>query len=458
MEELNLIIPELRNDMIQMLQRWIAIPSLKDTPAEGAPFGAEVNRMLLTALADAEALGFATRNIDGYAGDIRMGPLGENPLAVLAHLDVVPAGDGWQTNPFEAVITDDRIYGRGTSDDKGPAVAALFAMLAIRQAGIPLSREVRLILGCDEETGMEDMAYYREHYDIPKTGFTPDASFPVINTEKGLMQLELRSPAATEGLQVESISVGERFNVVPGLAKAMVRGTQALCEKVNRLAGDMHLSVSADMAGEGLVCLTSTGITGHAAYPEAARNAIDQLLLMLRALGVCGPLKVMADCVSMTSDGHGLNIHCRDEISGALTCNLGIMRYDASGMYATFDIRFPLLANADRILKTLTAALGDTISVTVAARKEPHHVAPTSELVTALLDAYHDETGRERECVSTGGGTYARCLEEGVAFGASFPEDEDLAHQAGEYISIDNMLQDVRIFANAIVRLAGKPN
>ena len=455
MEDISRMIDDLRDDLIEMLKRWIAVPSEKGEAAPGAPFGAEVNRMLELALSDAKALGFETRNIDGYAGDVRMGSLGQNPLAVLAHLDIVPAGDGWKTNPFEAVVENGRIYGRGTSDDKGPAVAALFAMYALRQAGVPLDREVRLILGCDEESGMEDMAYYREHYDIPKIGFTPDASFPLINTEKGLLQLELTAPAATEGLVVESINVGERFNVIPGLASAVIHGNEALCEKVNRLAGDMHLAVTAEVMDTNRLRLLSTGIPGHSAYPEAARNAIDQLLLMLRALGVCGPLKALADCVSMNSDGNGLNIHCRDEMSGALTCNMGILRYDVKGLYATYDIRYPLLASNQRILKTLTAALGSDIAVSIHGHKEPHHVAPNSELVTCLLDAYHEETGRERECISTGGGTYARCLDEGVAFGSAFPEDEEVAHQAGEYISIDGLMQNVRIFANAIVRLAG---
>lgn len=455
MEELHRIIDGLRDDILGMLKRWIPIPSVKAEAAENAPFGAEVLRALQTALSDAEQLGFVVRNIDGYAGDVRMGPLGVNPLAILAHLDVVPAGDGWEVDPFGATIDGDRMYGRGTSDDKGPAVAALFAMLAVKQAKIPLTREVRLILGCDEETGMDDMAYYAAHMDMPKTGFSPDSSFPVINTEKGLLQLELRAAAPTDGLRVLHISVGERFNVIPGMASALLQGDIALCEKVTRLASELHLQVEGAMQGEN-VLLTSTGATGHAAYPEAARNAIGQLLLMLRALGVTGALKTLADCVGMEYNGQSLGILCSDNTSGSLTCNLGILRYDEKGLYAALDIRYPLLANADRIIKTLTATLGDWISVTVATHKEPHHVAPGSALVTALLDAYHEETGRERECISTGGGTYARCLAEGVAFGSAFPEDEELAHQAGEYLSIDGLMQNVRIFASAIVKLAGE--
>lgn len=455
MEDLNTIIEELRESLIDILRRWIAVPSIKGEPAPGAPYGLEVRRALDAALADAGKLGFAVRDIDGHAGDVRMGPLDQDPLGILVHLDVVPVGAGWQMAPFGGVLEGDRLYGRGASDDKGPAVAALLAMYAVKQTGIPLSREVRLILGCDEETGMDDMKYYAAQGLMPKTGFSPDASFPVINTEKGLLHLELRAPASTDGLPVKSIDVGERPNVVPGLATALVYGDGALCAKVNKLAGDMHLQVEAEIAGDSLVKLTSTGIGGHAAYPESARNANGQLLLMLRALGVTGVLKTLADCVGMEYDGSSLGARCSDELSGPLTCNLGILRYGQDGCFATLDIRYPVLAYHERIVRSVRAALGAEIQVEVAAHKEPHHVPPNSPLVTALLDAYHEETGRDRECIATGGGTYARCLGEGVAFGSAFPEDEELAHQAGEYASIDGLMMNIRIFANAIVKLAG---
>lgn len=455
MEEMRPIVNDLRPALTDMLTRWVSIPSVKAAPKEGAPFGPDVRRMLDVALDDAKALGFAVREIDGYAGDVRMGPLGTDPLGILVHLDVVPAGDGWQTDPFEAVVEGDRLYGRGASDDKGPAVAALLAMYAIKKAGIPLKREVRLILGCDEETGMGDMKYYAAHCDMPQTGFSPDASFPLINTEKGLVQLELKAAPSKDGLKVRRLWVGERPNVIPGLADALIEGNAALCEKVRRLAKDMDVQVTAEPAGEGLVKLVSTGIPGHAAYPEAARNAIGQLLLMLSALGVTGPLLTLANCVGLETDGLSLGVRCQDETSGSLTCNLGILHYDEKGLYAVLDFRFPLLTNGDRMLSTACAALGDAFSAAVLERKEPHHVPPQSALVTALLDAYHEETGRERKCIAIGGGTYARCLGEGVAFGSAFPEDEELAHQAGEYASLDGLMQNVSIFVNAIVKLAG---
>ena len=455
--DINMMIEGMREELVDTLKRWIAVPSVKADAQPGAPFGEEVKRMLHMALEDGAKMGFETRNIDEYAGDLRMGPIGVEPLGILAHLDVVPAGDGWQTPPFEPTQEGDRIFGRGTSDDKGPAIAALYAMKAIKEAGIPLKREVRLILGCDEESGWEDMHYYCEHCDMPKTGFSPDASFPVINTEKGMLHLSLRAPYCADGLEVKEINVGERCNVIPGNATALIGGREEECEKINRLADDMMVQVEAEYLGEHTIKLISTGIPGHAAYPEAARNALGQLLIMLRALGVAGTLKTLADVVGMESDGSGLGIRCNDETSGGLTCNLGILRYaPETGLYATLDIRYPILCKWEALLAAATAALGKGIQVTVDEQKDPHHVAPSSELVTALLEAYHEVTGRPKECVATGGGTYARCLEEGVAFGSAFPEDEELAHQAGEYASIDGLMQNVQIFARAIELLAGE--
>lgn len=454
MENLHRIIDENRTEFIETLQRWIAVPSIKAAQEPGAPFGKEVARALDMALSDAAAMGFDTRDFDHYVGDVRMGPQGVDPLAVLAHLDVVPVGDGWTVEPFGGMTDGERIYGRGTSDDKGPAAAALYAMKAIKLAGIPLKREVRLILGCDEESGWEDIAYYKEHCDMPRTGFSPDASYPLINTEKGMLGLKLRGTPAKDGLKVIAFNVGERHNVVPGSASAIIEGDADQCERINRLAKEMTLDIEAVPAEKGIK-LTATGINGHAAYPEGARNAIGMLLLMLRALGVAGPLKTLADTIGMEYDGASLGVGCSDKTSGPLTCNLGVIRYDENDFYAELDFRFPLLANGERIAETAIAALAPEIIATVTAIKRPHHVPPNSALVTALLNAYHEETGRPRECISTGGGTYARSLEEGVAFGASFPEEEDVAHQANEYMSLESLMQSIRIFARAIIALAG---
>ncbi|HPJ01348.1 MAG TPA: Sapep family Mn(2+)-dependent dipeptidase [Candidatus Limiplasma sp.] len=455
MEQISQWIDDHKDDMIQTLQKWLSHPSLKGEAQENAPFGKEVRLALDAALADGQAMGFQVRDHEGYAGDISLGPAGVDPLGILTHLDIVPVGDGWTVDPFAGVTDDEKVIGRGASDDKGPAVAALYAMKAVLESGKPLRREVRLILGCDEESGMEDMAYYQKYADMPCEGFSPDAMYPVINTEKGLLALALRAKPAQDGLKVKQIAVGERHNVIPGKASAIIEGDAALCEEINRLSKEMLMGVEARET-EGGIRLSAKGIAGHASMPESAKNALGELLLMLRAIGVQGPLKTLADVIGLEYDGESLGVKCKDMTSGDLTLNLGVLRYDEQGLYAEIDIRYPLLCNGESVIKTIQATLGDAFTVDTLHFKTPHHVSPHSKLVTALLDAYYMQTGRPRECIAIGGGTYARCLQEGVAFGALFPGEPETAHQADEYIKIDTLIQNAKIFARAILLLAGR--
>ena len=456
MEKLYAIIDEMKPEMVETLQKWVRIPSLKSEPLPGAPFGAKVREMLDVALADCRRMGLDTQEFDGYVAHADLGEgSDEDALAILVHLDVVPEGDGWKYPPYGAEIVDGRMYGRGTNDDKGPAVASLYALKAVKEAGIPLRRKVRLILGCDEETTWQDIEHYKKVATMPRCGYSPDASYPIINIEKGICRLSLRAKPGQEGLQVIQFNTGERPNGVPGKAEAIVAGEDALIAEVTKFAAEKQLKVSAEKAGEGLVKITAVGVNGHAAYPESARNAIGEMLLTLRALGVQGALRTLADRVGMEYDGKSLGIWIQDGMSGNLTCNIGIIRADAQGIYATLDIRYPVMTNPDMILKNVRAALPG-FEVTADEIKVPHYVPESSELVQQLLDAYHEVTGLERKCLYTGGGTYARALEEGVAFGAAFPDDEDLAHQANEYADLKGLYKNIKIFASAIVKLAGK--
>lgn len=454
-DQLNQIIDSLREEMIDTLKKWIMIPSVKADPLPNAPFGADVRKMLDVALEDCKRLGFKTEEFDGYIAHADLGEgSDEDALGILAHLDVVPEGDGWKYPPYGAVIEGNRMYGRGTSDDKGPAIAALYAMKAVQMAGIPLKRKVRLILGCDEESGWEDIVHYRKVATMPKIGFSPDASYPVINIEKGLCHLSLKAPAAKEGLKIYEFNTGLRPNVVPGKATAVIEGNKETVAAVEQIAKELSVDVTA-ACKDGKVELTAIGINGHAAFPEIARNAIGEMLLVLRALGAKGAVKTFADKVGLEYDGNSLGVKICDGMSGSLTCNMGIIRVNEEDVFATLDIRYPIMTNTDMLIKNIRDALSG-IDVTVDGLKAPHYVPESSELVQALLDAYHEETGLERKCIAIGGGTYARSLSEGVAFGAAFPDDEDLAHQANEYADLEGLYKNIKIFASAIVKLAKK--
>ena len=450
-QKLHDLIESYRDEFVKTLQEWIRIPSIKDAPAEGAPFGKEIGRMMDLAVETGRRMGFAARTFDGYACDLTLGEA-EEKIAVLGHLDVVPVGDGWTRPPFEGVQEGRRVYGRGTEDDKGPCIAALYAMRAIRESGIPLKkRGIRMILGCSEETEWKDMAYYKAHTEMPEMGFSPDASFPVINTEKGLLHLELRFENPRSGLQVLEMTAGDRVNVIPGFCTALIAGGEELAEKVRAWGEKTGLPVSAETVERG-VQVTTEGIPGHSANPEGRRNAIGMMVCLMKELGAEGGLRTLAEAVGMEHDGKGLGCACSDEVSGALTCNMGILRLTEGEWTATLDFRCPMTADPQKIRETAEAHLPG-IAVEVTELKPAHHVPAEGELVTELLAAYEEESGLKGETIAIGGGTYAKALKQGVAFGVLFPDETELAHQADESIHLDSLMKAARIYANALIRL-----
>ena len=466
MQDLSIIIDELREEMIQTLKGWIQVPSVKTAPEPGAPFGREVRRALDLVLSDAAAMGFETRNFDGYAGDVRMGPLGVDPLAILVHLDVVPAGDGWTVEPFALTQKDGNLIGRGVLDDKGPALAALYAMRCVRDAGVELKDTVRLILGCDEETGMTDMAYYNAHTASPDYGFSPDAEYPVINIEKGGLHILLsQNTGGEEGAEIPvyELYAGERPNVVPGIARAVVgcKDVSALRERLELIAAARGFELDLRDLGDGRAEIAATGKSAHASTPHLGKNAAGMLLIALSELGAGGgsreAIQTLAACLGISGQGKLLGIAVMDELSGPLTCNLGILRYDGEHLSAHLDIRYPLCASEEKICGQICMKVSPAqIAVTRLSGHAPHHVPADHKVVKGLLKAYSDVTGHEGYAFAIGGGTYSRCMPNTVAFGPCFPGDVDTCHMPDEWFSLENMMLSIRIMAHAIAELAGK--
>ena len=468
-EKLDALVDSYRDELIENIRKWIAIPSVQGEPAgENAPFGAEVRRMLDTALADGRRFGFEVRDIDGYAGDISYGA-GEQTMGMLAHLDVVPLGDGWTHDPLGGEIADGRIYGRGTTDDKGPALCALYAMRAVKEAGLPLKDGVRLILGCDEETGMSDMRHYASKMKMPDYGFSPDAEFPVINIEKGGVNMRLSKVTGGEdgaAIPVYSLYAGERPNVVPAEATAVVGLAHTTLAELNEKLSAIEKAhdrfrLSAALEGEGRARITATGVNAHAAMPERGVNAAGMLLIALKELGAGGEgsgpaIAMLADAVGMEYTGQSLGIACADELSGALTCNLGILRYDANELSALLDIRYPICGSEELMLGQAAKRVAPAgMSVCCASSHTPLHVPADSKIVKGLLKVYHEVTGLPAYTIAIGGGTYSRMMPNTVAFGVCFPGDMDVCHIADEYIDIEKMMLGVKIFAHAIAEIAG---
>ena len=450
--KLDATLAALEHDMIETLQRWIRVPSVRaERSADNAPFGAEVRRALDTAIEDIARLGMKPRDIDGYACDAQIGPDGE-PLAVLAHLDVVPEGDGWYYDPYGAEIVDGKMYGRGTGDDKGPGVAALFAMKAILDAGIELKKPCRLILGCDEECGMQDLEYYEEKIGLPAMGFSPDAEFPLINTEKGIVQMKLNGEIADERLI--SIACGTRPNVVPGTAMAVLAGDwreqAADCFDVE----DEDCSIETELA-DGNTKITITGVPAHASTPDQGKNSAKMLIAVLEKLGIGGaPIALLDEAAGEGAYGVNLGIAGSDAVSGPLTINLGLLFVENGKISVTFDCRYPVFFDDKTVTGTVAKRLAPAGFVMEPCHaSHPHHVPESSELVTKLMAVYNGITETNGKPFAIGGGTYARHLKEGVAFGMMFPGEPELAHQANECIDVANYIKSARIYAYAIVEL-----
>ena len=463
-EKIDALVMSMKDQLVEDMKRWIAVPSVQGPAEENAPFGKENRRMLDLALEDAKKYGFEVRDVDGYAGDISFGQ-GEQTMGMLCHLDVVPAGDGWTHDPWGAEIVDNKIYGRGTMDDKGPALCALYAMRAVKDAGVPLKDGVRLILGCDEETGMSDMRYYAKKYKMPDYGFSPDAEFPVINIEKGGLGLLISKYTGGEGdaeIAVESLYAGVRPNVVPGVAKAVLKvrdpeGFKAAVEKVAQEKG-FRLTTEEE---DGRIALIAEGESAHASMPHLGKNAAGMLLIALKELGAGGNSKdaiaALAEVLGMEYDGAKLGIKQEDELSGPLTCNLGILRYDGLNLTAQLDIRYPLCADEEKMCGAATMALsGAGLALTRLGGHTPHHVPAEHKVVKGLLKVYHEVTGRDAYAFAIGGGTYSRMMPNTVAFGLNFPGDTDTCHMPDEFIDVDKMMLSVKIFAHAIATLAAE--
>lgn len=460
------IVDSYKEDILKTAKRWVNQPSVGGEAAgENAPFGKDVRAMLDLALKDASDMGFETHDFDGYVMDARMGDK-ETNMGILAHLDVVPVGEGWTKDPWGGEIENGKIYGRGIADDKGCAVLALYAMKAVREAGIPLSDGVRLVLGCCEETDNKDMHHYAESTKMPDYGFTPDAEFPVINTEKGGMSIRLSAESCgEEGADIEIISLyaGERQNVVPGKAYATVKpaNKEKFLADLDAVCKETGFEILCEEGENGCMKLTAVGLAAHASLPHLGKNAAGMLLITLSKLnaggGINEAVKVLADKLGLEGDGTSMGIAVSDEESGALTCNLGILRFDGKNLSVNLDCRTPICANFEALMgKAAMALYGTPVAIQLIGSRGPHHVSKDHKVVKGLISAYSTVTGKEGYAFAIGGGTYARYMPNTVAFGPVFPGDADLCHMADEYMEIDKMMETCKIMAVAIAELAGK--
>ena len=468
-QKIDELIDSWKDEMYGTLKGWVAINSVRGEAQDGAPFGPEPRRALDLALSDAEGMGFAVRNVDGYAGDVTLNEGGEAVMGILAHLDIVPAGDGWTHDPFDCYMKDGRVYGRGTQDDKGPAVAALYAMRAVREAGVPLRDTVRLILGTDEESGSGCLRHYKAKMPTPDYGFSPDADYPLINIEKGGISIEIGAVSEGEAgalIPVYAMHAGQRTNIVPGTAYAEVGTENVSVDQMKQTLSDLPAEdkpyrIEVTDLGGGRARIEAFGVQAHASLPHLGLNSIGLLMKALKRLGAGGGIRPAVEAVAekFGTEGDGLSagIKTDDAECGPLTCNMGLLRFDGRNMKIVLDIRWPLATNAQTMLGQMAVALTRTpLSIKCNGYRGVHYVSPEHKVVKGLLEVYHDVSGLPAYPIAIGGGTYSRLMPNTVAYGICFPGDVDTCHMPDEYVDWEKFILSCKIFAHAIERLAGE--
>ncbi len=438
---------ELLNDLDELMR--IRSVSAEDKAAAARALEYVLNR--------AEQMGFKTVNIDGIAGHVEYGE-GDGLAAVLAHVDVVPAGEGWSMEPYCLTERDGRLYGRGLVDDKGPAMAALYCMKALKDSGVVPKRRLRLILGAAEEIGMEDMEIYFGREDMPDMAFTPDSDYGICTNEKGILQLELYSKDNSSTL-ISRFRSGSAVNAVPSRAEALIDCTEREDNQLRRAADKSPCVCDFIYTMDGL-SITLTGKAAHACVPHEGVNSAMQLIRLLSdSFGrmVLGSLcSFLDDAIGLENDGASLDIACSDEQSGALTVNVGVVGIDETGSKALIDIRYPVTASADEIFETISEkASYEGLMTRVINHERPLSVNGDAPVTNLLRTAYKEITGEEPELYSTGGGTYARTLRNnGVAFGPVFKGDPARIHDTDEGMDKNNFFRHAQICLEAMYRMA----
>lgn len=462
-DKIHSYIIEHKEEMIEDAKKLIQINSTRMEPEEGMPFGRGPAKVLDTASEMLSSYGFSVSNYNNYVITADFNEKEPN-LDILAHLDVVPAGNDWTiTDPFEPVVQDGKLYGRGSADDKGPAVAVIYAMRAIQELNIPLKTGVRLILGADEECGSSDISYFYKKSQPSLMTISPDAAFPVINIEKGILIGKFNGSYEPEKKlpYILSVDAGNKFNVIPdrahaklvGLSETIITTYASMIEEETQI----HFNITKE---NDLITIEAEGISAHGSEPYKGNNALTGLLYLLSTLPLadtrannfvrlCSQLFPHGDYF-----GKALGINLEDSESGKTTISFDMFHMDEMSLSGCFDCRTSIIANEENTTRVLENAIAKTgLMPEKMSIYPPHYVPSDSKLVQVLLNSYRKFTGREETPIATGGGTYVHGIPNGVAFGCAINEIDNHMHGPDEFVHIDQMLLSAEIYADAIISL-----
>jgi succinyl-diaminopimelate desuccinylase len=432
----------------EALLELVRIPSVSDEGHSQYPFGEAVDQALRKALQVAGDLGFRTQYGDGgYYGYAEIGE-GKDMLGILGHLDVVPPGKltDWDRAPFDPIEKDGLLYGRGTQDDKGPLLASLFAVKALIDAGVKFNKRVRFIMGTDEETLWRCIKRYTEKEEIPTMGFSPDAMFPLIYAEKGVLQFTLECQNQTD----LRFSGGSAFNAVPDSVFYDGVLEEELASKLD------ELGFAYEWKDDGIEI---KGKAAHAMIPEEGINAISRLCLALHAIGIHSKaIDFIAKEVGENPNAVRVVGECSDEPSGKLKFNIGMIHLGEKEIISV-DSRIPVTVSKEEIVKKIgAAAAGYGLEYKEFDWLAPIYLPKDHPIIATLMKVYRQVSGDEKsEIIALGGATYARAFENCVAFGAVFPDELLTEHQPNERVDLANLFKAMKIYAHAVYELTRLP-
>ncbi|MBB6063028.1 succinyl-diaminopimelate desuccinylase [Thermosipho japonicus] len=443
------------DEILENLEKLIEIKSVMGPASQDAPFGVGPAMALSEALKISKKLGFETKNIDFYAGHVTFGNTGKL-YGILGHLDVVPEGDleKWETDPYKLVIRDGKMFGRGVSDDKGPTIGALYALKIASELVKTPRNTVRLIFGTNEENGSKCLKYYFKNEPYPDVAVTPDGTFPLVFAEKGNTTYKISTYLGNDyNTKLIKMKAGTAVNVVPEECNVVIE-----TDKVNEIAYLVeNFSTKCKLKYEvngNRISITTIGKSAHASTPQLGLNSIACMLNLLSNIDFGKDnfvIRVLNEKLGLDINGIGLGIYAKDIASGELTCNLGTINLENGYLEAKINIRYPIFMNVEMITNQIKEAFKEFDVIQISHSKSLY-VSKDSELVKMLLKVYRDVTKDETEPIALGGGTYAKSVPYGVAFGAVFPGEDTGMHQPNEHWSLESYKKFIRIYARLIYK------
>ena len=439
-----------KQEILDNLTTLVSFPSILNKDEAPFPFGKDNADCLDAALKICEGYGFKTTNLDNYCGYAEIGS-GEKLIGVIGHLDVVPVADGWNTPPFTATIVNDKIFGRGTSDDKGPVACSMAALKIVQELRPNLNKRVRLVMGSNEETGSACLAYYVKKEGHIDMGFTPDGAFPCIHGEKGMLKADFEC----ESEHIHNATAGIASNVVPNKVSMDIDKDTFDTYKLNDHFETANIKYNLTDAGN-YWHLEVLGVSAHASTPEAGINAISYAVMGLSAAGLVDTfVDFYSGKIGIDTNGKGFGVDFNDDY-GDLTLSIGVLSQENSTITGTIDIRFPVTENSIHVSETMTASMeNEKARLIIKGASEPLYYPIDSPLISLLTEAYVEVTGDTVNKPETmGGGTYARGINNCVAFGGVFPGSEDChMHDSNEFAVIDDLLKQTEIYVLALLKL-----